>query len=199
VVRVEIVLDLVCSWSYLAVTRFNRALAAFRAQGGEAEVTFLPFQLAPGAPHQPMPLLVALGAAFGQHAVAETRRVAAIAARDGLTLNFGQAIANNTFEAHRLVHVAAGQGRAEPVVVRLFRAHFTDGLDIGDAATLKRLAAEAGVGWSDDGADEVRALMSLVRGNGISGVPVFTFGDAGRLTGAQSEDALFAALARGGA
>lgn len=45
-------------------------------------------------------------------------------------------LASGTFEAHRLILMAGRQGLAEPMTERLFRAHFTDGLHIGDPQVL---------------------------------------------------------------
>ncbi|MBC6462776.1 DsbA family oxidoreductase, partial [Actinomadura sp. HBU206391] len=69
-----------------------------------------------------------LSAKFGEHVVAETQQAAADAVRDGVTLDYERAVAADTFEAHRLSASAAARGLTEPMVERLFRAHFTDGL-----------------------------------------------------------------------
>jgi predicted DsbA family dithiol-disulfide isomerase len=193
-VKIEVTADIVCSWSYLGVTRLNHVLREFRAAGNTAEVSYLPFQLAPNAPSQPMPLLDAIRFVFGEEGVRQTARVAEIAAREGVRMNFGKGIANNTFEAHRLIHIASAQGLGEPMTERLFRAHFTDGLDVGDRETLKGLASETGVRWTDEGADEVRALLARVRADGVSQVPVFTFEHGGRVSGAVSQEVLASAL-----
>lgn len=56
---------------------------------------------------------------------------------------------------------------------RLFRAHFADGLHIGDPATRARLAAEVGITTGHVPSLEVRARLDRVRRLGITGVPVF--------------------------
>jgi predicted DsbA family dithiol-disulfide isomerase len=80
------------------------------------------------------------------------------------------------------------------MVERLFRAHHTDELNIADEDTLAALAAETGVQWSGEGAEQTRAEIDRVRRAGVRGVPVFRFGDGPALTGAQSEQDLLAAL-----
>lgn len=193
-VRAGIVLDVICAHSYLGYTRFARAADRMRTLGVRVEVDFLPFELAPGASAEGQPLLAVLEQVFGAQAAADTARFAEYAALDGLTLDYGRAIATGTFEAHRLIARAAAQGKAEPMVERLFRAHFTDGLHIGDPVTLAGLAAEIGVTADASGAGELRARLAGVRGRGITGVPVFLIGDLPPLTGAQPEEALLAAL-----
>jgi predicted DsbA family dithiol-disulfide isomerase len=192
--KVELTMDVICAWSYMGFTRFERAAARHRARGGEIEVTFRPFELAPGAPTDGIPLLDALRFAMGENAPRDAARVAEIAAYDGLELNHGRAIATGTFEAHRLIALASAQGQGEKMAERLFRAHFTDGLHIGDTSTLQGLAAEVGVTWDDSGADETLQELARVRREGITAVPVFRFEDGTTLSGAQPEAALSAAL-----
>ncbi|MEU6055962.1 DsbA family oxidoreductase [Streptomyces xanthochromogenes] len=193
--NVQVVLDIACAHSYVGVTRLYRAADALRAKGEEATISFLPFQLAPYASGTATPLIEALERHLGRGVRESTRRMAAEARGDGLTLDYERALATNTFESHRLLALAGAQGRQEPMAERLFRAHFTDGLDIGDPAVLARLADEAGVAFDDTGRAELEAELARVRSLGITGVPVFLFEDGTVLAGSQSEEALAAALA----
>ena len=71
----------------------------------------------------------------------------------------------NSFDAHRLVHFASGHGKMKEMTELLFRAHFTDGENLGDKNRLADLAAEVGLDRnlvaaaleSDDFQSEVRA------------------------------------------
>ncbi|MFF7261190.1 DsbA family protein [Streptomyces sp. NPDC008159] len=202
-VRVRIALDVICVHSYLGYTRFTRVARRLRAEGRQLSVEFLPFELAPGAGTAGEPLLPVLERVFGAEAVRQTLQYARQLAAEGLELHYERAVATGTFEAHRLIARAARQGLAEPMVERLFRAHFTDGLHIGDPATLARLAEE--IGLTPDGpgaapaadageADRLRAELDRVRGLGVSGVPVFYIDGVRPLSGSQSEAALSAAL-----
>ncbi|MFI5676944.1 DsbA family oxidoreductase [Streptomyces cellulosae] len=201
--RVEIVLDLTCVHSYIGFTRFERVADRHRAAGGDLDVVFLPFQVSPDAPPEGRPLAEVHRGFFGsaEQAAQATASMAAVGAKDGLKLNFDRAVHVNTFEAHRLLAAAARQGLGEPMAERIFRAYLTDGLNIGDRATLDRLAAETGVRPSPDGAGELRAELARVRALGIHSVPQFDFGGTVRLTGAQSEETFqraFEAAAVGG-
>ncbi len=40
----------------------------------------------------------------------------------------------NTLDAHRVIHWAGIEGRQTAMVARLFKAHWREGADIGDAA-----------------------------------------------------------------
>ncbi|GAB3955263.1 DsbA family oxidoreductase [Streptomyces sparsus] len=194
-VTVEMVLDVICAASYIAFVRLERAADRFRAEGGNVEVVFRPFQLAPDADFDGKPLLEVLAGMFGDHVVAETEQAARDALKDGVTLDYHRAVAADTFEAHRLVATAARQGLAEPMVARLFAAHFTDGLNIADPRTLADLAEEVGVRPGDEGAAELRAELDRVRGLGVRSVPQIHVDRGPSLTGTQAEETYLRALA----
>ncbi|GII51955.1 DSBA oxidoreductase [Planotetraspora thailandica] len=193
-VTVQIVADVICAHSYLGYTRFARAADRLRAEGVEVTVEFLPFELAPGAPTDGRPLLAVLEQTFGPDAVAGALAFAEHAAREGLRFEYGKAIATGTFEAHRLIADAALQDKAEPMAERLFRAHFTDGLHVGDPATLDQLAAEVGVTTGRVPPATVRARLGRVRRLDITGVPVFRIENLPPLTGSPTETTLLATL-----
>ncbi|MEU7898770.1 DsbA family oxidoreductase [Nonomuraea sp. NPDC049152] len=189
--KVEIFSDVVCPWCYIGYKRFARAVARF---AGEVEVIHRPFELNPDAPATGEPLLEALDRKFGGNAAQMTRQVAAVGAQEGLELHFDHAISANSFEAHRLIELASRQGLAEEMANRLFEAHFTDGLNIGDADVLAKLAAEVGVTDTGEAAPEVREQLDRARGLGITGVPFFLFEEQFGVSGAQPEDTFLAAL-----
>ncbi|MGW1713624.1 DsbA family oxidoreductase [Streptomyces sp. NPDC002156] len=199
--RVEFVLDLICVHSYLAFTRLERAVERRRADGARIEVTFLPFRIAPDAPAQGEPLSDRHRRDFGAEAERMVEHMAAVGAREGLELNFDRAVFVNTFRAHRLLAAAGGQGRGEQMAERLFRAYFSDGLNIGDPDTLDRLAAETGVTLVTTGDDEqagreLTAELARVRGLGVRQVPLIRLDTGATLSGAQSEEIYLQALSR---
>ncbi|WP_422755607.1 DsbA family oxidoreductase [Micromonospora sp. WMMD708] len=199
-VRVEFVLDLICVHSYLAFTRFEKAAARRRADGGMIEVTFQPFQIDAQAPEEGEPLTERHRRDFGADAEEMSHRMTGIAARDGLSLDFGRAIFVNTFRAHQLLATGQRQGRAEAITERLFRAYFSEGRNIGDPGTLDELAADAGVvpvaaGGDGPGPDELAAALAVVRQRGITSVPLVRVDNGPELSGARSEQDYLDALA----
>ncbi|WP_271221207.1 DsbA family oxidoreductase [Streptosporangium carneum] len=197
--KVEIYSDVVCPWCYIGHIRFARAVERYRAKGGEVEVELRPFQLDPSAESTGAPLLEWAAAKFGGVERAEQMfgHVTTTAAGDGLEMDFGHAVHANTFDAHRLVRLAGEQGKGEEALYRLFAAHFTDGLDVGSREVLAKIAAELGVEADLDGQDGVSAVreeLSRARALGVGSVPLFLFEGQFAVSGAQPEDALFAAL-----
>lgn len=195
--NVQITIDIVCVWSYLAYRRFQHVLAEVRSGGASIDVHFRPFQLDPRATVSGEPKRELERKLFGP----DFDPAAAVADLNALGADRGAAFASdavwsNTFEAHRLIAVASAQALAEPMVERLFRAHHAEGANIAHRATLQGLADDAGVDWSDDLADQTRAALDAVRHEGTRGVPVFAIDGTRPLVGDQSEEAFHAALAR---
>lgn len=132
------------------------------------------------------------------------RRMTAVAARDGLDFRFDKIRPGNTFDAHRVLHLAGELGQQGALKERFFRAYLTEGAPIGDPETLVRLAGEVGLDpdhvravlASDSHAREVRADEEAARELGISGVPFFVLGGKVAVSGAQPTELLLGALQR---
>jgi predicted DsbA family dithiol-disulfide isomerase len=172
--------DIVCPWCYIGVTRFERALDQFDR---EVDVRLHPFQLDPDAPIPGIPALQRYARRFGEEAPVMLKRVQDEAAKDGIEMRFDRAVSANTFDAHRTVRLAAGYGKARDVEMLLYRAYFTDGLDISDREVLVDRASAAGIDRDeaiayldgDGGVDEVRRELDDAFARGIRGVPGFLF------------------------
>ncbi|MGK5733293.1 DsbA family oxidoreductase [Streptomyces sp. URMC 124] len=204
-VKADMVLDVICVHSYIGYTRLVRAAERMRAQGTDVAITFRPYEIAPAASDSPQPLMPVLERMLGPYAATQAEIFTWQAARDGLELRYDRAVATGSFRAHLLIGRAAEQGLAEPVVERLFRAHFTDGLHIAGEPVLRAIAEECGVDLGPGGAgtlakgseeaDELRGQLHRLRRHGVPAPPVFRIGDGPILLGAQSEGVLYEAMA----
>jgi predicted DsbA family dithiol-disulfide isomerase len=200
-VKVEIWSDVVCPWCYIGKRRFESALAQF-PQRGEVEITWRSFQLDPSALRDPdQTVTERLAGKYGvslQQAAAMNERVSGLAAHEGLDYRLDQARGGNTFDAHRLIHLAASRGLQQEMEERLFHAYFTEGKAIGDVETLVALAAEVGLDTDeartvltgDAYADAVRADERRARVLGITGVPFFVLDEKYGVSGAQPAEVL---------
>jgi predicted DsbA family dithiol-disulfide isomerase len=201
---VEIWSDIACPWCYVGKRRFEAALEGFEP---DVEVTWRSFELDPGAPaSREESAAEHLAGKYGmpvEEARARQAQLATMAADDGLELHFDRVQAANTFDAHRLTHLAAEHGRQDAMVERLQRAHFTDGELLSDHETLARLAAEVGVPGaaemlaSDRFAAEVRDDERLAQEVGITAVPTFVVDRRVAVAGAQQPEVLRQLLQRG--
>jgi predicted DsbA family dithiol-disulfide isomerase len=202
--KVEIYSDVACPWCYVGKRRFERALAAFPA-AGEVEVVYRPYQLDPDAPAQAVPLLEHLARRFGARAGGMAGQVTETARADGIEMDFGRALAANTLDAHRLMRLAEREGGPEAqraVAEGLFRAHFSEGADVGDPDVLAGIGEAAGLdparvrGYlaSDEGRAEVRDEIAGAQALGITAVPTFVFEGRWAVQGAQPASAFLQAL-----
>jgi predicted DsbA family dithiol-disulfide isomerase len=201
-VKIEIWSDVVCPWCYIGKRRLERALRDFDA-ADQVEVTWRSFQLNPDFPAgTAVPTPDYLASRFGPQAQEVTGRVAFLGAGVGLNLRFENTLTVNTFDAHRVLHLAADAGLAGEAKERLLHAHFTEGADLSDHQTLARLAGEAGVPpdraramlASDEYADAVRADIDEARALGANGVPFFVIDRKYGISGAQPAEVFLRAL-----
>jgi len=203
--HVEIWSDVVCPWCAIGKRRLESALARF-AHRDEVTVCWRSFELDPTAPQERESTLVEhLAEKYGtspDQAVGFMGQMSGAAAEEGWEFRLEQARGGNTVDAHRLIHLAAARGIQDAVKERLLRAYLTEGERIGDAETLARLAADAGLDEaearevlaSDRYLDEVRADEAQARAYGISGVPFFVVDAKYGVSGAQPADALLEVL-----
>jgi predicted DsbA family dithiol-disulfide isomerase len=206
--NVEIWSDIACPWCAVGKRRFEAALAAFDRRD-EVTVTWRSFELDPEAPHEhPGSRDEHLAGKYGM-SVEQARemhdRMTETAAGEGMDFRFDQARAGNTFDAHRINHLAAAHGLQDAMNERLLIAHFAEGALVSDHATLKRLALEAGLPEdeiddtlaTDRYADEVRADEATAHALGIGAVPTFVVDRRLGVSGAQPPEVLGQLLARG--
>jgi predicted DsbA family dithiol-disulfide isomerase len=207
--RVDVWSDIACPWCWVGKRRLEGALDRF-AHRDRVEVKWHAFELDPSAPRvrdDGLSVAERLGRKYGTStAQAELMitRMTETAAKDGLTMRFDRARSGNTFDAHRLVRLAASRNLEDAAEERLFRAYFTDGEAIGDRDTLARLAGDIGLDVdeaaaalaTDSFASDVRADEREAAELGISGVPFFVFGGRYAVSGAQPVDALLEVLER---
>jgi predicted DsbA family dithiol-disulfide isomerase len=207
--RIDVWSDIACPWCWVGKRRLEGALERF-AHAGDVAVVWRAFELDPSAPKvrdDGLSYAARLGKKYGTSAAqAELmiQRMTDTAAKDGITMRFDRARPGNTFDAHRLLHLAGERGRQGELKERLFRAYLGEGEAIGDHATLARLAGEVGLDLdevaatlaSDAYAKEVRADEREAAGLGVSGVPFFAFAGRYGVSGAQPVDALLQVLDR---
>ena len=218
--KVEIWSDVVCPWCFIGKRRFEAALAAF-PHAAEVEVTWRSFELDPDAPPSPAEgggSAARLAAKYGvpvAQAEAMEARVTDVAAGEGLDFRLDLARQGNTFDAHRLLHLAkahglprSAAGKDQPrnlqdeLKERLDTGTFTEGLPVSDHDALTALAVEVGLPEAevrdvlagDRYADAVRGDQAQARAYGITGVPFYVVEGKYGVSGAQPADALLQVL-----
>jgi predicted DsbA family dithiol-disulfide isomerase len=201
-VKVEIWSDVVCPWCYIGKRRLESALSQFE-HADEVEIFWRSFQLNPEAQQgKGVPTLEYLTTRFGPQAGQMTEHVAEVAKGDGLDMDFSKALTVNTFDAHRMLHLAAELGVGDAAKERMLRAHFTEGADLGSTDTLVALMQDVGIDAekaraalvSGEYGEEVRADIEEARALGANGVPFFVIDRKYGVSGAQPVETFLTAL-----
>ncbi|GAA4804476.1 DsbA family oxidoreductase [Tomitella cavernea] len=203
-VELEVWTDVACPWCYIGATRLTAALDAFD-RGDRVRVTWRAYELAPDrearAGRREVDALVESKGMSAEQVQHMFGQVSQVAAGDGLHLDFDRTIAANTFDAHRLVHLAgAGTVQGGRVLRALYRAHFTDGVAVDDVDALVAIAEAQGLdaeavrtGLTDPdsaAAVSVREDELLAARFGITGVPFFIADRKYAVSGAQPVDVI---------
>jgi predicted DsbA family dithiol-disulfide isomerase len=199
--HIEIWSDIACPWCYVGKRRFEAALASYEHRD-EVSVTWRSFELDPHAPrereHDGATHLAEKYGTSRDEALAMHARMSETAARDGLQLRFDIARGGNTFDAHRLLHLAAVHGQQDAMSERIMRAYLSEGELISDHAVLERLAVEVGLPAEDvrDAlagdrfAAAVREDERTAQSLGIHAVPFFVVDRAIGASGAHPPEQL---------
>ncbi|MDJ1136958.1 DsbA family oxidoreductase [Streptomyces iconiensis] len=204
-VTVDIWADIACPWCYLGKRRWDRALAA-SPLADTTRVRWRAFELRPGHSRTPgRTLEEIMRTDWGL----PSAQVASIFARitdegyaEGLALRTGEVRPVNTFDAHRLLKLAATHGLTDPMLEQLFDAYHVALANIADRAVLTERAVTAGLDraetedlWRGDAyADAVRADRALATEAGVTAVPAYRVGPHATASGALTTDELRALL-----
>ena len=194
--KVEIWSDVMCPFCYIGKRRFEEALAQFN-NADEVEVVWKSYQLNPHLRTDPtINIHQYLANSKGSDlddARQMNQQVTEMAESVGLAYDFDRAIVANSFDAHRLSHLAAQHGLGSAAEEALFKAYFTEGKNIADKETL--IALGAGIGLSaeeikqmlntDAFADNVKHDVAEAQQLGVRGVPFFVFDRKFAVSGAQ--------------
>jgi predicted DsbA family dithiol-disulfide isomerase len=204
-VNVEIWSDIACPWCYVGKRRFEAALASYERRD-DVSVTWRAFELDPSAPpDRGVQSTQHLADKYGMSradALAAQRRLTETAAGEGLEFRFDISRGGNTFDAHRIVALAAAHDAQDAMEERIMRAYLTEGELISDPEVLARLAAEVGlpadevadVLAGDRYASQVREDEATAAKLGIQAVPFFVVDRRIGASGAHPPEALLELL-----
>jgi len=194
--KVEIWSDTVCPFCYLGKHKFENALAQF-ADRDNIEVEWKSFQLNPGlVTDTTISINQYLAEVKGypiEQAAKMNERFSQSGKALGLDYNFDKVVVANSYRAQNLIHFANVHGKQNEMEERLFKAYFTEGMNIDDLSVLVLLATETGL--NIDGLEqalenktfdvEVQKDIDEANRLGIHGVPYFIFNRKYAVNGAQ--------------
>ena len=193
-VKVDIWSDVQCPWCYIGKRKFEAGSAAF---GGEVDVEYHSFELAPDTPvdfdGSPVDYLSQRKGIPVEQVAQMLANVTGIAASVGLDYDYEHVHQTNTIKAHELLHYAKARGRQLDMKERLLKAYFVDGRHVGRVEDLADLAAEIGLDrdeavrvlTNETYLVDVKADVARAVAYGIQGVPFFVIDGTYGVSGAQ--------------
>ena len=203
--RIDVWSDILCPFCHLGRRHLELALEQFE-HGDEVGVVWHSFQLDRTAPAvDDTPAIDRVAEKYGvprEQMVAQHERMAVDAAAVGLDFQWGTLRGGNSYDAHRLIHLARALGREDEVTARVMRAWYSEGQSIGDPETLVRLGVEGGLDEAavrdllagDDHGIDVRTDLALASQIGITSVPTFVLDQKFGVSGAQPVEVMLNAI-----
>jgi predicted DsbA family dithiol-disulfide isomerase len=195
-VRIDIWSDIACPWCYIGKRRLESALAGFDHRD-DVEVVYRSFQLDPTAPTEvtetAQQMLAGRYGVSAAEAAQMQARVTELAAAEGMAWRHDETLHANTFDAHRLLHLAKAEGRQAALKEAFLAANFVEARNLADHAVLREIAVAAGlpadrvdaVLAGDEYGADVRADVDRARAYGATGVPFFVVDEKYGVSGAQ--------------
>lgn len=214
--RIDLVSDVMCPWCLIGWLKFQSVMAHYAGRLA-FDVRWRPFELNPDMAADGVNAATYLAERYGvtrEQGRSNRQKMAEMAAELGFALKWGADFRmRNSFNAHRLlawaeaVEDAAGEprsGEQSALAMGLFRAHFSEGGDVNDAAVLADIAAEAGLNGEkarqilagDLYADLVRAEEAHWHESNVSSVPMFILDGRMMVPGAQEPDVFMRVIDR---
>jgi predicted DsbA family dithiol-disulfide isomerase len=188
---VEAWVDVMCPWCYIGKQRLDAALRRYE-RAGEVRLQWRSYELRPDQQRSPGPTLREVMTRWrgltDDQVTKLFARIAALGEAEGVQINLDRARPVNSFDAHRLTHLAGAHGLRGEMTERLFRAHLTDNVSVADHDVLVGLAGEVGL---DRYAVET---LAEARAPGVSAVPTIVVERRYAVAGAAEPDDLLALL-----
>lgn len=202
--RVDVWSDVVCPFCYIGKKRLEHVAAE---AGIELDIHWHSFELDPNAPathdtSNTERLAKKYGRTYEEMEEME-RNIATMAASEGIDFQWQKANSGNSFNAHRIIHLAQSKGLGNQAKEAFFHAYMTEGLAIGEREVVEEIASRIGL----DNAEvefvlDTNELADFVRHDekiaheqlNVTGVPFFVFDQRVALAGAQPREVFLQVL-----
>jgi predicted DsbA family dithiol-disulfide isomerase len=203
--KIQIWSDVMCPFCYIGKRKVEEALMQFDNKESVA-IEWKSFQLDPTSTSHPgentIDYLAKKYNRDREWSIAMHESVTQQAKAVGLDYHFEKLILANSLNAHRLSHLAKKYNLGNDFEELLFKAHFTEGMDVDDKTTLTQLAIEVGLKKeeiesvlnSDEFSKEVAQDIQEAQAIGVTGVPFFVFDNKYAVSGAQPTEVFLRTL-----
>lgn len=203
--KIEIWSDVACPFCYIGKRNFETAMEQF-SDKGNIEVEWKSFQLDPTAPEVAVEsqedYLVKRKGMSKDQVKGMLANVTEVAKQAGLKYQMDKVVMVNTQKAHQLIQFAKTKNLGDEMEERLFKAYFTEGLNVADDAVLTKLGTEIGLdenelqaAFTDDKyLYQMKQDIQEGANIGVQGVPFFVFDRKYGISGAQPSEAFLQTL-----
>jgi predicted DsbA family dithiol-disulfide isomerase len=193
--KVEIWSDVVCPFCYIGKHHFEKAMDAFPNE--TIDVEWKSFELDPYAQKDyEDDLYTLLANKYGQTrewAIRSAEQMKQKGKQIGLEFNFDISVSTNSFDAHRLLHLAKSKDKQIEAEEMLFEKYFKEGQHIGHHDVLEEIGQNLGIDKDEISAvlesnqfsEDVRSDEKRAQELGIRGVPYFVINNKHGISGAQ--------------
>jgi predicted DsbA family dithiol-disulfide isomerase len=203
--RIDFVSDVSCPWCAIGLSSLEAAIGRLKGEV-DVDMHFQPFELNPQMGKGGQEIVEHLSMKYGTtpQQIAQSQEM--IRAR-GAEVGFKFDLATrthiyNTFDAHRLLHWADGEGKQRELKHALFAAYFTEGRDPSSHEVLVDVATKVGLDpararsilASDEFAEDVRERESFYQQHGIHAVPAVIINERHLIQGGQPVEVFEQAL-----
>ena len=204
--KVQIWSDVMCPFCYIAKNNFEKALLQLPFNK-EVEIEWKSFQLDPELNDTSGTIT------FGEYLMTRKgfstpkkdqflQQIIAMGKNSEVGFDFDNTFVVNTFQSHKLLHLAKRYGKDNEMEELLFESLFETGKNIADIEILKPLAIQLGIDKneiqeivnSNQLEYDVKQDFAEAKNIGISAVPYFIFDNKYSLSGAQSVEVFISAL-----
>jgi predicted DsbA family dithiol-disulfide isomerase len=205
--KIDFVSDVSCPWCVIGLKSLEAALTRL-GEDVAVDMHFQPFELNPQLGPDGQDIAEHVAEKYGSSPQQLEQNQEMIRAR-GADLGFTFDMKKrgriyNTFDAHRLLHWAEGEGKHRALKNALFAAYFAEGRDPSDHDVLADVAESVSLDatrarqilGSDEFAAEVRAREQFYLRHGINAVPAVIINDRHLIQGGQPVEVFERALRR---
>ena len=195
--KIDIVSDIVCPWCVIGFRNLKKAMEELKSEL-DFQISWKPYELHPEIPQEGYDKKLYMRQKFGSSG-SKSRYDEITKIGKSLNFNFNFSKAEripNTFMAHRLLWKSEEYSLQTELSEALFKAYFTDGLDIGSKEILAQISESVGMDKnkiinfldSREGGQETADLEMNFIEKSIGAVPTYFINDKYIIQGGQEPE-----------
>ncbi len=199
--KIDIVSDVVCPWCVIGFKNLKKAMKTLEADLN-FKISWKPYELHPEIPQNGYDKKLFMQQKFGSSSGrSHYNEITRVGESVGFEFNFSKAERiPNTFMAHRLLWMVEKHHLQTELSEALFKAYFTDGLNIGSKEVLADLSTSVGLEKkevidflnSEEGGQETADLEMAFIEKSIGAVPTYFINNKYIIQGGQEPETFVA-------